>query len=120
GSMVYEDACEMQRALEETMSRLTGDDYTTPIGTQSPLPSALSAALQQPPQPQQQPAMAVSAGFSAPAPTLDLTKTPANAATPDHSSHNRSLSPHSSLPPVFSRKLTLGDGVYDDEEDEDL
>ncbi|KAJ1663504.1 ATP-dependent DNA helicase Snf21, partial [Coemansia sp. RSA 25] len=33
GSMVYEDACEMQRALEETMSRLTGDDYTTPIGT---------------------------------------------------------------------------------------
>ncbi|KAJ2356705.1 ATP-dependent DNA helicase Snf21, partial [Coemansia sp. RSA 2611] len=50
GSVVYEDACEMQRALEETMSRLTGEDYTTPIGTQSPLPTALSAALALPQQ----------------------------------------------------------------------
>ncbi|KAJ2819686.1 ATP-dependent DNA helicase Snf21 [Coemansia sp. 'formosensis'] len=50
GSMVYKDACEIQRTLEETMSRLTGEDYTTPIGTQSPLPASLSTALASPQQ----------------------------------------------------------------------
>ncbi|KAJ2333927.1 ATP-dependent DNA helicase Snf21 [Coemansia sp. RSA 2671] len=74
GSVVYEDACEMQRALEKTMSRLTGEDYTTPIGTQSPLPTALSAALALP---QQQ--VTVPAGFSA----MDLTVPSANATMPE-------------------------------------
>ncbi|KAJ2374000.1 ATP-dependent DNA helicase Snf21 [Coemansia sp. RSA 2611] len=74
GSVVYEDACEMQRALEKTMSHLTGEDYTTPIGTQSPLPTALSAALALP---QQQ--VTVPAGFSA----MDLTVPSANATMPE-------------------------------------
>ncbi|KAJ2021899.1 ATP-dependent DNA helicase Snf21 [Coemansia sp. S610] len=135
GSMVYDDACEMQRALEETMSRLTGEDYTTPIGTQSPLPTALSAALalpqQQQPQPQPQPQQqaTVPAGFSVPELTMDPTVPPAIASVseqgpgkiygvdpvlqPDH----HSPSSHSSLPPVFDRKLNLGDGVYADDED---
>ncbi|KAJ2820322.1 ATP-dependent DNA helicase Snf21 [Coemansia sp. 'formosensis'] len=50
GSMVYKDACEIQQTLEETMSRLTGEDYTTPIGTQSPLPASLRTALALPQQ----------------------------------------------------------------------
>ncbi|KAJ2810080.1 ATP-dependent DNA helicase Snf21 [Coemansia furcata] len=126
GSMVYEDACEIQRALEETMSRLTGEDYTTPIGTQSPLPASLSTALAQP---QQQATVPV--GLPVPNTTTNLAATPANATMPAqglgnvygpdptvHPDHH-SPSSHSSLPPVFNRKLTLDDGVYGDE-DEDL
>ncbi|KAJ2824445.1 ATP-dependent DNA helicase Snf21, partial [Coemansia sp. 'formosensis'] len=77
GSMVYEDACEIQRALEETMSRLTGEDYTTPIGTQSPLPASLSTALAQP---QQQATVPV--GLPVPNMTTNLAATPANATMP--------------------------------------
>ncbi|KAJ2194750.1 ATP-dependent DNA helicase Snf21, partial [Coemansia sp. RSA 522] len=47
GSMVYDDACVLQRALEATLSEKTGENFTTPMGTQSPLPAAFSAALQQ-------------------------------------------------------------------------
>ncbi|KAJ2812148.1 ATP-dependent DNA helicase Snf21 [Coemansia furcata] len=50
GLTVYKDACEIQQTLEETMSQLTGEDYTTPIGTQSPLPASLSTALALPQQ----------------------------------------------------------------------
>ncbi|KAJ2856997.1 ATP-dependent DNA helicase Snf21, partial [Coemansia erecta] len=39
GSLVYQDACEMQTALEDRLSEITGEDYHTPIRTQSPLPS---------------------------------------------------------------------------------
>ncbi|KAJ2754990.1 ATP-dependent DNA helicase Snf21 [Coemansia pectinata] len=126
GSMVYEDACEMQRALEETMSRLTGEDYTTPIGTQSPLPASLSTVLAQPQQ--------AAAPVGLPAPglmTTNLTAAPANAAMPaqglgkaygsDPAVHPDQHSPtsNSSLPPAFGQQCTIGDGVYDDD-DEDL
>ncbi|KAJ2296032.1 ATP-dependent DNA helicase Snf21, partial [Coemansia sp. RSA 2706] len=47
GSMVYDDACTLQRALEATLSEKTGDSFATAMGTQSPLPAAFSAALQQ-------------------------------------------------------------------------
>ncbi|KAJ2599291.1 ATP-dependent DNA helicase Snf21 [Coemansia sp. RSA 1721] len=47
GSMVYEDACQLQRALEDKLNELTGEDYHTPIGTQSPLHPAFTASLQQ-------------------------------------------------------------------------
>ncbi|KAJ2794575.1 ATP-dependent DNA helicase Snf21 [Coemansia furcata] len=50
GSTVYKDACEIQWTLEETMSQLTGEDYTMPIGTQSLLPASLSTALASPQQ----------------------------------------------------------------------
>ncbi|KAJ1817746.1 ATP-dependent DNA helicase Snf21, partial [Coemansia sp. RSA 2598] len=53
GSMVYEDACQMQRALEDKLNELTGEDYHTPIGTQSPLHPALTASLQKQQQQQQ-------------------------------------------------------------------
>ncbi|KAJ2493239.1 ATP-dependent DNA helicase Snf21 [Coemansia sp. RSA 2050] len=126
GSMVYEDACELQRALEETMSRLTGEDYTTPIGTQSPLPTVLSAALALPQQQQQQ--ATVPAGFSAPELIMDRTVSSANAMAPEQGPgkvygsdpavqpDRHSPSSHSSLPPVFDRKLNLGDGAYADDE----
>ncbi|KAJ1938183.1 ATP-dependent DNA helicase Snf21, partial [Linderina macrospora] len=55
GSMVYEDACEMQKALEDTLEKMTGRNYHTPIGTQSPLPAAFNLALQQTQQTQQSP-----------------------------------------------------------------
>ncbi|KAJ2832016.1 ATP-dependent DNA helicase Snf21 [Coemansia furcata] len=48
GSMVYKDACEIQQTLEEAMSRLTGEDYTAPIGMQLSLPASLSTALASP------------------------------------------------------------------------
>ncbi|KAI8319325.1 hypothetical protein GQ54DRAFT_335682 [Martensiomyces pterosporus] len=53
GSMVYEDACEMQKALEDALEQVTGESYRTPIGTQSPLPAAFNMALQQQQQQQQ-------------------------------------------------------------------
>ncbi|KAJ2557536.1 ATP-dependent DNA helicase Snf21, partial [Coemansia sp. RSA 1933] len=40
GSVVYQDACEMQSALEDRLSEITGEDFHTPIRTQSPLPPA--------------------------------------------------------------------------------
>ncbi|KAJ1727639.1 ATP-dependent DNA helicase Snf21, partial [Coemansia biformis] len=40
GSMVYDDACALQRALEGKLSEATGDDYATPMGAQLPLPAA--------------------------------------------------------------------------------
>ncbi|PIA19072.1 hypothetical protein COEREDRAFT_6225 [Coemansia reversa NRRL 1564] len=46
GSMVYNDACALQRVLEEKLGELTGANYTTPMGTQSPLPATFSVALQ--------------------------------------------------------------------------
>ncbi|KAJ1725303.1 ATP-dependent DNA helicase Snf21 [Coemansia erecta] len=49
GSMVYNDACQMQRALEDKLNELTGEDYHTPIGTQSPLHPAFTASLQKEP-----------------------------------------------------------------------
>ncbi|KAJ2082487.1 ATP-dependent DNA helicase Snf21, partial [Coemansia sp. S100] len=116
GSMVYTDACVMQRALEETMSRLTGEDYTTPIGTQSPLPASLSTALAQPQQQQQQQQQASPpVGVSAPGLVTNLTATPANAAMPaqefgstngpDPAAHPEQHLPssRSSLPPAFGQ-----------------
>ncbi|KAI9505599.1 SNF2 family N-terminal domain-containing protein [Coemansia spiralis] len=47
GSVVYEDACDMQRALENKLNEMTGEDYRTPIGTQSPLPPAFNLTLPQ-------------------------------------------------------------------------
>ncbi|KAJ2841627.1 hypothetical protein IWW36_006197 [Coemansia brasiliensis] len=46
GSMVYDDACILQRALEATLSEKTGESFASPIGTKSPLPAAFNAALQ--------------------------------------------------------------------------
>ncbi|KAJ1764763.1 ATP-dependent DNA helicase Snf21 [Coemansia sp. RSA 1843] len=62
GSLVYQDACEMQTALEDRLSEMTGEDYHTPIRTQSPLPQAFGADSQQ--QQQQQPAAEQGGGSS--------------------------------------------------------
>ncbi|KAJ1958911.1 ATP-dependent DNA helicase Snf21, partial [Dipsacomyces acuminosporus] len=75
GSFVYVDACEMQNALEDALEKMTGESYHTPIATQSPLPPAFSAALQQhqpQPQPQHQPAGGIAISESAnPPPVLE-------------------------------------------------
>ncbi|KAJ2646153.1 hypothetical protein IWW42_005904, partial [Coemansia sp. RSA 1085] len=48
GSMVYDDACILQRTLEATLSEKTGESFESPIGTKSPLPAAFNAAMQKP------------------------------------------------------------------------
>ncbi|KAJ2787761.1 ATP-dependent DNA helicase Snf21 [Coemansia interrupta] len=75
GSMVYNDACQMQQTLEDKLNEHTGEDYHTPIGTQSPLPPAFTASLQtepaqqfqgqHPPQQQQQKISGAPDGHSA-------------------------------------------------------
>ncbi|KAJ1890689.1 ATP-dependent DNA helicase Snf21, partial [Kickxella alabastrina] len=47
GSMVYDDACQMQRALEDKLNEMTGENYRSPVGTQSPLHPTFAAAIQQ-------------------------------------------------------------------------
>ncbi|KAJ2796886.1 ATP-dependent DNA helicase Snf21, partial [Coemansia helicoidea] len=42
GSLVYDDACALQRALEAALSTATGDDYASPMGSQ-PLPAPPAA-----------------------------------------------------------------------------
>ncbi|KAJ2161476.1 ATP-dependent DNA helicase Snf21 [Coemansia sp. RSA 552] len=89
GSMVYDDACILQRALEDKLSEMTGESFSTPVATQAPLPAAFSAALKQQQQQQQQ----TGAGAPPPAAPASLDPPAAAALPPQPAEANNTFAP---------------------------